>query len=278
MALKTILACLMNRETADAVLRCAVPLARAHDAHLIGLHTLEALLVYPGIAMHVPDGAFAGFNENQKVEAAAIETIFRRHTVNEDFVSEWRLTKTEATSAADRIVESAFAADIVIMPKEEGSAVRGDQHHAQEHVIRKGGRPVIIIPPDFNGSLVGQKTVLGWSNTREAARAAHDLLAVAQPGSEISIVRVDGERDELTDFSIVDLATTYDRHGLHTKTLQQNKGPNSISDLLLKVAFEQGADLLATGAFGHSRAYDFVMGAVSYSLLRTARMPVLFSA
>lgn len=279
MALKTLLACLLNIETADAVLSCAVPLARAHDARLVGLHTLEALLVYPGIALHVPDAAFAVFNDNQKKEAAAIEAIFRRHTDNEDFPSEWRLVRTESSSAATRMVQSALAADLVVMPKEENATTRGDQFHAQERVIRESGRPVIIVPPDFDGPLVGQKTVLGWANTREASRAAHDVLTVTRPGSEISIVRVDGIQDELMDSSSNELAAMYDRHGLRAATVHQNRGNNqNIAQVLLQTAFEVGADLLVTGAFGHSRTYDFIMGAVSHSLLREAEMPVLFSA
>ena len=35
--------------------------------------------------------------------------------------------------------------------------------------------------------------------------------------------------------------------------------------------------MIVTGAFGHSRAYDFVIGATTYALLRDAKLPVLFS-
>jgi nucleotide-binding universal stress UspA family protein len=35
--------------------------------------------------------------------------------------------------------------------------------------------------------------------------------------------------------------------------------------------------MLATGAFGHSRAYDFVIGAATRALLNDAKLPVLFS-
>ena len=35
--------------------------------------------------------------------------------------------------------------------------------------------------------------------------------------------------------------------------------------------------MIVTGAFGHSQAYDFVIGATSYELLRDHKVPVLFS-
>ena len=52
---------------------------------------------------------------------------------------------------------------------------------------------------------------------------------------------------------------------------------DSIANVLNKAAFEMGADLIVTGAFGHSRAYDLVLGATSYALLRDQKLPVLFS-
>ncbi len=35
--------------------------------------------------------------------------------------------------------------------------------------------------------------------------------------------------------------------------------------------------MIAIGAFGHSRAYDFVIGAATRDLLRHSELPVMFS-
>ncbi|SIS75612.1 Nucleotide-binding universal stress protein, UspA family [Roseivivax lentus] len=276
--MKTLLCCLMNHETADAVLNCAVPLADRHGAHLIGLHTIEALLVYPGIAMHVPDATFAAFNASQNEEAEAIEAVFRRHTEGAAFTAEWRCLRAESTTAADRMIESAHAADLVIMPKEDRAIDRGDQVHAQTRVIRESGRPVLIVPPDFDGPPVGRSIVLGWSDTREAARAAHDMVALSDPGAEVCILRVDGNRDALHDHDAIDLATALARHGLKAETAHRHGHGADIARILMEHAREHGADLVVTGAYGHSRTYDFVIGAVTHGLLREAEMPVMFSA
>jgi nucleotide-binding universal stress UspA family protein len=52
---------------------------------------------------------------------------------------------------------------------------------------------------------------------------------------------------------------------------------DGVAAVLNTVAFETGADLIVTGAFGHSKAYDFVIGATTYALLNSAKLPVLFS-
>ena len=82
MRLKTLLVCLTTVEHAETLMKLAVPLARKHDAHLVALHTIEALLVYPGIAMHVPDSVFTSFNDSQKKESAKIKAVFTRYTEN----------------------------------------------------------------------------------------------------------------------------------------------------------------------------------------------------
>ncbi|WP_299879104.1 universal stress protein [uncultured Sulfitobacter sp.] len=278
MAPKTILVCLTTPEHAATLLRVAVPLARKHGAHLIGLHTVEALVVYPGIAMHIPEPAFAAFNESQKQESEAIKAVFTDHTAQEDFVSEFRLVKAEAQSASERMIESARAADLVIMAHEDKNSDRYDQRHAQSQVIRESGRPVVVVPLDYDGPEIGNNILLGWSDTREAARAAHDMLSIASEGTELTVLRVGSSgQDAFKDADAIDMVEMFARHGLKPTLEHRDPMGDSIADVLNEVAFEKGADLIVTGAFGHSLAYDFVIGATTYALLRDQRFPVLFS-
>lgn len=259
-------------------MKLAVPLARKHQAHLIALHTVEALVVYPGIAMHVPEPAFAVFNESQKEDTAEIKAVFEKHTAHEDFPSEFRLVKAEAVSANERMVESARAADLVIMAHEDEDADRYDQRRAQAQVIRESGRPVIVVPLGYDGPEIGANILIGWSDTREAARAAHDLLTVADDGAEITVLRIEKQpTDAVTDGRGIDLVEMYARHGLKPTLEHRPAFGNEIAGSLNKVAFEKGSDLIVTGAFGHSKTYDFVLGATTYALLKEAKLPVLFS-
>lgn len=278
MRLKTLLVCLTTLEHAETLMKLAAPLARKHDAHLIGLHTVEALLVYPGIAMHVPDAAFTAFNESQKEEANKIKAIFTQYIENELFPSEFRLVRAEATTAHERMVESARAADLVVMAQEDTVADRYDQRNAQLQVIRESGRPVIVVPLGYDGADIGSNIVLGWSDTREAARAAHDMLIVAGDNADVTVLRVGKEqRGTLQDSDGIDLAETLSRHGLTLTLEHRDPLGKSVAEVLNQAAFEKGADLIVTGALGHSKVYDFVLGATTYALLRDAKLPVLFS-
>ena len=65
--------------------------------------------------------------------------------------------------------------------------------------------------------------------------------------------------------------------GLQVEVVHRTPGGNSIAECLLQEAFERGADMIVTGAFGHSRLFDFAIGAVTLELMRKADRPVLFS-
>lgn len=278
MSLKTLLVCLTTPDHAETLMKLAVPLARKHGAHLTALHTVEALVVYPGIAMHIPDTAFEAFNESQKKEALDIKAVFAKHTENEDFPNEFRLVRAEATSANERMVESARAADLVIMAREDKDADRYDQRHAQTQVIRDSGRPVIVVPLGYEGPEIGRNILVGWSDTREAARAAHDALTLADDGAAVTLLRVgDSSQDALRDADGIDMVETYARHGFKPTLEHHPTLGKEIAEVLNQVAFEKGADLMVTGAFGHSKVYDFVMGATTHALLKDAELPVLFS-
>lgn len=278
MSLKTILVCLTTEEHAATLTKAAAGIARRSGAHLIGLHTIEALLVYPGIAMHIPGSVYAQFNTNQKEEAARIKKVFDQYTANEDFVSEFRVLQTQSTTASMRIIDSARAADLVVMSQEDRQAERADHVHVQDNVIRDSGRPVLVIPLDYDGPEIGNSLLLGWSETREATRAAHDLMLLAAPDGNVCLMSIGADnKDELADHGANAMAGTYARNGLHATTVHREKTDQSISDILHHEALEQGADVIVTGAFGHSRSYDFIIGAATRDLLHHAKLPVMFS-
>jgi nucleotide-binding universal stress UspA family protein len=236
------------------------------------------MIVYPGIAMYIPAETIEDFSLSQQREAKKIEMIFRNQMKNESFACEWRLLKADSVTASDRMVESARSADLVIMSQDASSGQRYDYREAQEKVIRASGRPVLVIPRDYKVDAIGSNILLGWSGTREATRAAHDLISVSYKNANVGILRVgENTQDELLDSSANEMAATYAHHGLKPAVIHRTNQQGSIAKVLLHEAFEMGADLLVTGAYGHSRTYDFVIGAATQEVLETAKLPVLFS-
>ena len=278
MTLRTILVCLTGVDTAPALLDAASLLARRDNAHVVGLHVTESLILYPSIAVHVPETSFEQVIASQRAAAEAIKVVFDARMQAEDFPSQWRQVKSDSGFLSDAVLGSARSADLVIMAQEDGAADAGPAHGLAERVIRAAGRPVLVVPGDHAGDSLGENVVLGWSDTREAARALHDALAVASPKADMRMVHIGKPpADALTDDAANDMAAALVRHGPKVTVVHRDSAGSDVAHMLMREAFEAGADMLATGAFGHSRAYDFVLGAVTGTLLREAKLPVLYS-
>ena len=274
--MKTILACLIGVDHAEDVLSAAVDVARRTNGHLIGMHPMESLAVNPSVAVHMPDIVVSGFRASREQTASATKALFERHTRAAEPVAEWRAVETETATAARRLVETALACDLVVMARGDMGADGYERHDVHENVIRRAGRPVLLVPRGYRGGDVGSDVVIGWSPTREAARAVHDAVPLMRDGARASIVTITRDGDPTEDGAL-DLAAALDRHGISAEVVRRAAGRSGIADALRQEALERGADLIVTGAFGHSRFHDFVVGAVTLDLMNKADVPVLFS-
>ncbi|MEP1208572.1 MAG: universal stress protein [Rhizobiaceae bacterium] len=279
MSYKTILVCLTTPTNAERLMKAACMLARKSNAHLIGLHTVQSIEVYPGIVVDLPRQAVDSFDDDQAKQSAAIKQVFDKYTQGEDFISEWRLVKAQSAKAADRLAEHALCADLVIMGQADLDNDRADQRDAQEMVIKQSGRPVLVIPSVGDFQTIGTHALIGWSATRESSRALHDAIPILSEGGKATILWVSHSDKDAAylETTAHAAASLLDRHDIEASVAHWQNTKIAIADALLNEAFDRGADMIVTGAFGHSKFYDFVIGATTSGLLDHMTVPVLFS-
>jgi len=279
MSYKTILVCLTNLDNAERLSKIACSVARKFGAHLIGIHTLRAMEVYPEIALHITADITRSFDERQQAEADKIRNIFVEVARPEDFVSEWRTVKAASENTANRLIEHARCADLIIMPQPDKRFDRADQVHIQRDVIENCGRPVLVIPYTGDFQTIGENMLIGWSATKEATRATHDAIPFAQHGGRATVFWItrSSSKDSYLAHTGHEIATCLDRNGVKANVSHRNHTGISIGDEILNEATEIGADMIVSGAYGHSRVYDFVIGATTPHLMKHMTVPVLFS-
>jgi nucleotide-binding universal stress UspA family protein len=279
MSFKTILVCLNHEATTERLTNAACLLARRFDAHLIGLHAAPSVPIYPGVAIPVTSQVVAVFEEAQKKHSENIRQTFEQVTRAESFVSEWREIRTDSIDSGSSLTEQARCADLVVMPQADADTDHSDQTHLLREVIEGCGRPVLVIPKIGTHETIGQHVLIGWSATREATRAVHDAIPFMENGGAADILWVSHGKKDVSFIAetAADTAACLDRHGVKATVSHWEHAEISIGDALLNEAFERGADLIVTGAFGHSRFYDFVIGATTSHLLEHMTVPVLFS-
>lgn len=278
MTIKTIALGLFSAPEAEWLAPMACDLARNFGAHLTGIHPTETLLInagtIEGVAMITP-----AMLDWQVEESETIRRVFEAATRGETFGSEFRAQKAGGVGSESFLLENLQSADLVVLGRTDPHKARPDILRLRERAIRDSGRPALMLPKEHGLNAPAERVLIGWSATREATRAAHDVLALTADGATIDLLRVHATRSpsEVEFDSRHDLAMALDRRGYRVNLLDRDAPAGEIGEMLLQVAQDLDASLIATGAFGHSRVYDFVIGAATRQLLSRAELPLLLS-
>ncbi|HEY7298207.1 MAG TPA: universal stress protein [Xanthobacteraceae bacterium] len=252
--------------------RLAAELADRFKAQLIGL---SALAIPPPI---VADGMIlSGPTETDiklmQAKLAEKGAWFCGLAGGESRKSEWRSALDFPSKVLAREARSSDL--VVIGQKPEWRS--GYQSVDPGGAILKMGRPTLVVP-ERTGTLRADRIVLGWKDTREARRAARDALPFLQKATRVTIVEVCEEGEEKTALGRLDDVARYlSRHqvegGLKVTVRQSGSGAAQLSE----IAQEEHADLLVTGAYGHSRLDEGVFGGVTRELLSDSPICCLMS-
>ena len=275
MAIKTILCLLTTPEHSVGVLNAGALLSEARKAHLIGLHVIESVVVYPGVAVTSSPEMMSAFDRMERAETKAVKTYFDAEMGRVGFPYEWRAPNRKADAIGSRVLESGRTADLIVVPQ----PVEEYDRRLVSTIIRQAGRPVLMAPKEFDADALGRTILMGRSATREATRAAFDALSITEEGAAGYLLTVSRgtEPDRSIAASGRDLAATLNRHGLSITVAHRPSAGADIAEVLIQCAAEYGADMIVSGAFGHSITYDFIIGAVTQDLMMQSSIPVLFS-
>lgn len=279
MSYKTILVCLSTPEAAKQILPVACNIARQFDAHLIGIHTLPSIIVYPGIAMHIDPPQFYDFNEKMENQDKVIRELFDKHVSNETFPSEWRSLPARDANASAQLINSAYSADLVIVAKTDPESDRYDQSNLQKDLILNSGRPVLQIPPNHSDKPLGSQVLLAWNATRQASSAAHDSLPFLKNAKQVNVLTVGQTNAQALDNDTEghELSASLARHGIKPEVIHVAQTRDTMGEEVSFQAHINGCDLVVMGAFGHSRLHSMFFGDATRHMLSEADLPVLFS-
>jgi nucleotide-binding universal stress UspA family protein len=279
MSYKTITVNIKSLQNAERLCAYACMVARKFNAHLIGVHTIPALEIHPGMLASGTIYKMTEFTEKQKKISADIQEIFKLATQAEDFVSEWREVDAQYLNSEHSVTADWIGSDLIIIGQTNPERDRRDQRNFVERAVRNSGRPVLVLPYAGTFETAGENILLGWSGTRESTRAAHDALPFIKDSKSTQIFWV-GKQDDRTHYveqTAREMAVGLDRHGAKVSVVHKEPSSISIGDELLNEASDSGTDMIVTGGFGHSRMYDFVLGATTNHILKCMTVPVLLS-
>ena len=146
-----------------------------------------------------------------------------------------------------------------------------------EAVVFDTGRPMLLLPEVQARELKFDRIAVAWDGSRVAACALADAMPLLRRASAVALVQITGEKDLSRSASATDILRHLRLHGINAETVETAVEGGDAGMTIQSFCARDGRDLLVMGAFGHSRARDFVLGGVTRSVLDDTRLPVLMS-
>lgn len=295
-AFRDIIVVLDDSTASEIRLELAVAIAQRHDAHLTGFSALGMLmparpymqpLTYSQVetlpasqmlnwsAGSLPASPQTSQQAAEKAER--IEAAFRIRLRSSAVRGEWKMA---GDNVSETLVRQARHADLTIFGQVDPNhppPPRGRQ--LLEDVLMTSGRPVLVVPYIGRYETAGTKVLVGWNNSREAARAMSDAMPMLAKAESVMVLEATpAVRKATTDHDAgADVVRHLARHGINARSSRTVIVDISAADALLSHAADMSADLLVVGGYGHSRLRELILGGVTHGLLQHMTLPVLMS-
>lgn len=258
-------------------LRAAAVLAEMHGAHLVGagatgISLANYAVLNGGMALPLSDRAFEALRDDVRIRLDAfIEQAQRLGIVG----AEARLF--EGSTHDGLLLQSRYA-DLIVVSQPDPNDRFGVEHGLPQTLALGGTRPVLVVPPAYDGAPLPGNVLVGWDGSMPAQRAISAALPLLAGAGSVTLGLINPERQsELHgDEPGADMALYLARHGVKVNVAVAHTRARE-SDALIDMAGEVHAGLMVTGAFGHSRYREWFLGGVTRDLIGSAPVPLLIA-
>ena len=276
MSYKTIIVHLDCSKRRAERLDLALRFAEEFDAHLIGLFALD---LYVGLPMAADAGALLVEAELDRRDACMNEAKdeFFSKSARRSARVEWRATEEDA---ANEVAAAARSADLIVIGQTDPDNYVEDGVSASfaADVVLKAGKPVLIVPYAGHFEGVGKRTMVAWNAAREAGRALTDALPVLERSGAVDVVSFEeGDHPEVDEEVRAAVKTYLQDHGVNATISNYVSEELSPGELILSRAFDDEADCIVMGAFGHSPMKESLLGGATRTVLKSMTVPVIMS-
>ena len=278
MGYKTIATVLHDAESYEETLQFAIAAARRWDAHLhvicAGINITDPGFYYAGAS----PGIIAENLKQAKADAGHLLTLADTDLGAQDI--RWDTEGVILTTGAmnSYLIDHMRYFDLAVLPSPYALG-RGRTDITIFEACLFGARMPVLVAPA--GAALRQdplRFMLAWDDGPEALAAARALPPLFEAGNLTEICLIDPPSDgpERSDPG-GRLAQMLARWGGNVEISVLAKLQRDIAEQLLQHATETQADMLVMGAYGHSRLREAVIGGVTRSVLRHAKLPILMA-
>lgn len=163
--------------------------------------------------------------------------------------------------------------DLCVLPLSQDA----DHRLVVEDWLFHTGRPCLIYPNEETTPFSLDTVLLCWDFSRSAARAIADALPLMKQAKSVRMLTVRGEKDLPFGDLRAPLRDYLSAHAIDCAADEIDVKGTTIGRAILDHASSAGANLIVMGAFGHSRAREFLLGGATKGVLDSTAIPILMS-
>lgn len=247
-------------------------LTKDTDCHVTGIYavapvpTMTSEVPIPAtVVKQLEESANSMADENR----VAFEAAMKSRGIN----SSWKCQHGEP----DQIVSELFRYSDLGVVRQSEAPEPGNYPHTVNHILLNCGRPVIVIPYIGAQDTIGKRVVLGWNRSVQSTRAAYDAIGFMKNSEWVHVIDINKNTDDDSMGPSVPITEHLARHNINAESSTYKDSEVEPGDVLINHATDRGADLIVAGAWGHTRAREYIFGGTTRTLLEHMTVPVLFS-
>ncbi|MEN4923120.1 universal stress protein [Achromobacter spanius] len=256
----------------------ALGLARRHKAELVGIYASSAPPQYYYGESVMMSRSLNVMKEIQAQNRGAVQNAFLEAAAAADVPA---VVRAGESSPSATVALHGRASDMIIVSQYNRDDIEA-AHETEfvEQTLLSAGRPVLVLPSSGSFPVVGERVMLCWDGSREAARALADAAPLLRAASHLVVLTMDegAATRNVEAIPFEDLVTYCVAQGMpapdHVRRDIKGVG---VGSTILNAAADHSADLIVMGAYGHSKFREWAMGGATASILKSMTVPIMFS-
>jgi len=172
-------------------------------------------------------------------------------------------------------VAEATYADLLVVGAPTGGDDGGPPHGFVEAVVLQSAAPALVVPHPLQRETVGERALVAWNGSVQAARALKAALPLLQRAAAVHVASW-SSRAPAAPFSGLDVGQWLRRHGVDARA-SAHAPVGHVEEALRAEVERHRCDLVVMGCYGHSRIREQVFGGVTRALLARPPAAVLMA-
>lgn len=275
MSIKNLLVAYNGSESSDAALRAAILMHQKYGAHITGLLAHQSAQSRLGEETWIPGELKKTLQNIEGSEHERIRQAF--HSRADGAVAPDQLHWIEHFGSADNTVaDYSLMYDVTIVGRHD--ALQGRERFVlhPDRIASRSGRPVLVVPREFDEKLIHEHAVLAWDGNRSATSALWAAMNILETKKNVTVLTVE-TRKLRPPLEGIDVKTVLERHGLRAEITRVPCKPEGVAQTLLDHCTGHGAGFLVMGAFQSSVFREELFGGVTKDVVSKSPVPVLIA-